>query len=45
VFARELRRAGIALGADWDDPLKRMREYSERARAEWFLSELAKITA
>lgn len=43
VFARELRRAGIPLGSEWQRPLAALRENFQRARATWLLSELDKI--
>ena len=45
VFARELRRAGVPLGPEWQEPLAMMREHFERARADWLLAELDKIEA
>src|SRR5687767_7482212 len=45
LFPRELRRAGVGLGADWERPFARLREYFERARADWYLAELDKLTA
>jgi len=45
VFARELRRAGVRLGPEWKEPFGRMREHLVRARADWLLTELAKIEA
>ncbi|HEX4743111.1 MAG TPA: hypothetical protein VFW12_00405, partial [Candidatus Limnocylindria bacterium] len=45
LFARELRRAGVPLGPEWREPLARMRDHLERARADWLLAELAKIEA
>ena len=44
LFPRELRRAGIPLGSEWDRPLGMLREYLERARADWHLAELNKLT-
>ena len=45
IFARELRRSGVPLGPEWERGLAMLREYSERARADWYLAELAKIEA
>ncbi|MDQ3097756.1 MAG: hypothetical protein M3Q61_06275, partial [Chloroflexota bacterium] len=43
LFARELRRSGATLGPEWERPLAMLREYLERAHADWYLAELAKI--
>jgi len=45
VLARELKRAGLTLGQEWERPLGMLREHYERARADWYQTELAKITA
>lgn len=45
LFARELRRSGATLGPEWERPLAMLREYLERARADWYLAELAKLEA
>lgn len=45
TFARELRRSGATLGPEWERPLAMLREHLERARADWYLAELAKIEA
>lgn len=45
IFARELRRSGASLGAEWERPLGLLREHLQRARADWLLAELDKIDA
>jgi len=45
LFARAARDRGLVLGPQWLAPLRRAREYSERARADWFLAQLAEIEA
>lgn len=45
LFARELRRSGATLGPEWERSFAMLREHLERARADWYLAELAKLEA
>ena len=45
LLVREMRRSVGPLGPEWERPRAMLREHYERARADWYLAELAKIEA
>lgn len=42
AVVREASAHGWRIGPEWDEPLQRARAFAEKAKATWWLQELAK---